>query len=107
MPGYTRVITDANAVVRTGMQLLSFVSSNSEYALGVKGGLYLAFPVYVGRQSTGVGFVTGLDFTHSARVPFPRDGSFGYDPATQDLTLERPLVALNYWRWHAGVGLEF
>jgi len=107
MPGFTRVITDVNAVIRSGEAQISDVATNSEYALGLKSGLYLAVPLYLGRQSTGAGIVTGIDYTVSGRAPFPRDGSFGYDPEAGELLLERPEVALTHWRWHVGVGLEF
>lgn len=107
MPGFTRVITDVNAVIRAGDQQVSDVATNSEYALGLKSGLYLAVPLYLGRQATGAGVVTGIDYTLSGRAPFPRDGSFGYDREAGRLLLERPEVALTHWRWHLGVGLEF
>ncbi len=107
MPGFTRVITDLGGVVRQGIAQQSVALSNSDYALAMKGGLAVTFPLYVGRHATGVGLAGGIDYTVAGRAPFPNRNGFGVAPDRSALRLERSEVALNHWRLHAGLGVEF
>lgn len=107
MPGFTRVITDLNGVTGGGATRQSVAVSNSNYAAGIKGGLSADVPIHFGSRATGIGLTGGVDYTVSGSAPFPRAESFRYDQSGNVLTLERPDVQLNHWRWHIGLGIEF
>lgn len=107
MAGFNRVITDLTGLIDLGLGEESAVISNSDYAGALKVGAMAALPLYHGLRGTAIGVAGGADYTFSGRAPFPDQDSFGYDPETDRLILERPEIALNHWRLHAGVSVEF